>query len=146
MTKAVVVVCVGNICRSPMAAILLQSRCPTLTVSSAGVAALIGEPAEPTAVALMAERNLDLGGHVGRQLDEAILSGNDMVLTMEEKHSRWIVNQWPQFRGRVFRIGHWGDFDVPDPYRRGEEAFRRALDLIDRGVDDWVAKLGKLTQ
>jgi protein-tyrosine phosphatase len=45
----------------------------------------------------------------------------------------------PSARGRVQRLGRLGDFDVPDPFRRGPAAFRSALAFIDRGLDDLEA-------
>ena len=145
MSRAVLVVCVGNICRSPMAALLLQSRVREVEISSAGVAALVGEGADPMSISLMADRGLDLSGHVARQLDESVLKCNDMVLTMEDAHTRWITEKWPHFTGRVFKWGHWENFDVPDPFRRGDDAFRESLRLIDRGLQQWADKLEKLS-
>src|SRR5690606_25569525 len=94
-----------------------------------------------TAIALMRERGLDLDGHRGRQLDERLLRGSDLVLVMERGHQKWIEAQWPHAKGRVFRWGHWSDFDVPDPYRRGEKEFRETLVVIDKGLEDWKARL-----
>lgn len=145
MPRRVLVVCVGNICRSPMAAALLESALPdTFVVTSAGVGALVGEKADATAIELLAEKGLSLEHHIARQIDAELLSESDMVLAMEQRHVRWIEQEWPQARGRVFRWGHWGDFDVPDPYRRGEGAFRDALSLIEKGLEDWKVKLSQL--
>lgn len=145
MTRRILVVCVGNICRSPMAAALLESSLPdSFVVESAGIGALSGAPADPTAVELLAGKGLELDGHTGRQLDEQMLSEFDMILVMEQSHVRWIEDQWPHARGRVFRWGHWSDFDVPDPYRRGDQAFRDALQMIERGLADWQEKLGQI--
>lgn len=141
MFDRILVVCVGNICRSPMAEAVLRAHYPDKTVQSAGIDALAGEPAHPTAIALMRERGLDLDGHRGRQLDERLLRGSDLVLVMERGHQKWIEAQWPHAKGRVFRWGHWSDFDVPDPYRRGEKEFREALALIDKGLEDWKERL-----
>jgi protein-tyrosine phosphatase len=55
---------------------------------------------------------------------------------MEAEQQRAVEDILPSARGRVHRIGRWGNFDVPDPYRRDREHFERALELIVRGVDD----------
>ncbi len=141
MFEDILVVCVGNICRSPMAEILLRAQFPAKTISSAGIGALVGEPAHPIAIALMQELGVDLTAHRGRQLDEALVMQSDLVLVMERGHVAWIEGEWPHARGRVFRWGHWSDFDVPDPYRCGEPEFREALRLIDKGLQDWKARL-----
>lgn len=124
-----------------MAEAVLRAQYPQKTVRSAGIDALEGEPAHPMAVALMRERGLDLGGHRGRQLHERLLRESDLVLVMEKGHQKWIEAQWPHARGRVFRWGHWSNFDVPDPYRRDEKEFWEALALIDRGLEDWKERL-----
>lgn len=141
MFDRILVVCVGNICRSPMAEAVLRSHYPEKTVRSAGLDALEGEPADATAIALMRERGLDLGQHRGRQLDERLLMQSDLVLVMESGHRKWIEAEWPHAKGRVFRWGHWSNFDVPDPYRRGEREFREVLALIDKGLEDWKERL-----
>lgn len=133
-------ICVGNICRSPMAEVLLRERLrrrgTSSVVGSAGIAALVGRPADPLAQALVAERGLDLAGHRGRQLTRELVHGFDLLLVMEEDHRRVIEAQFPEARGRVQRIGRAGGFDVPDPYGKDRAAFERALTLIDRGLDD----------
>ncbi|NNF67523.1 MAG: low molecular weight phosphotyrosine protein phosphatase, partial [Gammaproteobacteria bacterium] len=116
MAKKILVVCIGNICRSPMAAALLKEGLPeNFEVSSAGIGALVGEPAHETSAELMNDLGLDIEDHVARQLDEQLLNSSDIVLTMEDKHTDWIENQWPHARGRVYRWGHWDEFDISDP-------------------------------
>lgn len=146
MLRNILVVCVGNICRSPMAEVLLAETLPPgYSVSSAGIAALIGEPADPMAVALVAERGLSLNDHAGRQVDQRLVTESDLICVMETSQADWIERHWPQSRGRLYCLGHWGGFQIPDPYRRGEAAFRESLELIDRGVREWHGKLSKLS-
>jgi protein-tyrosine phosphatase len=141
MFSRILVVCVGNVCRSPMAAALLtrrlSGRAPAARVESAGIAALVGQPADPIAVELMRQRGLDISGHRARQLTEPLTLAADMVIVMEQGHVKAIESAFPRARGRVHRIGHWGAFDVPDPYRKPPAAFERALDRIQRGIDDF---------
>lgn len=141
MIRQILVVCVGNICRSPMAAAMLQAAFPHKAIGSAGIGALVDQPADPLALRLMQERGLDLGAHRGRQLEESLFLGCDLLLVMEQMHKRWIEAHWPQARGKVFRWGHWSDFDVPDPFRRDESVFRDSLVLLDRGLKDWEGNL-----
>jgi len=133
-------VCVGNICRSPMAEVLLRARFGRRgrgRVESAGLAALVGHPADPFAVALMAQRGIDLGSHRARQLTGGLVASADLVIAMEEGHVREIEALVPAARGRAHRIGKFGGFDVPDPYGEPRAAFERALALIERGLDDF---------
>jgi protein-tyrosine phosphatase len=141
MFDRVLTVCVGNICRSPMAEVLLrarlQARKPDAVVESAGIAALVGKPADPIAAALMSERGLDLSGHRARQLTPELARRFELVLVMEAGHQREVEATIPALRGRVHRLGRFGDFDVPDPHRQPRAAFERALALIERGLDDF---------
>lgn len=68
MFNKILVVCVGNICRSPTAERLLKSYHPSLTVESAGLGALVGRGADRSAVSVAAAHNLSLEGHRARQI------------------------------------------------------------------------------
>lgn len=131
----------GNVCRSPMAALLLADRLARRgahpVIGSAGIRALVGRPAEPEAQALMRERGLDLSAHRARQLTPDLLSGYELVLVMEERHERAVHALVPAARGRVHRLGRFGGFDVPDPYHQDRRAFERSLALIERGLQDF---------
>lgn len=142
----ILVVCTGNICRSPMAAALLSHHLADATASprvgSAGTAALTGQPSAPEAVTLMSERGLDISGHRARQLDYDVLKGTDLVLVADSGHMQWINAQFPFMRGRVHLLGRWqGEIDIADPYRRGLSAFEQVLDRLDVCVADWVEKI-----
>lgn len=113
----------------------LRRRGLHVLVESAGLGALAGRPADPIAQELMAARGIDLSGHRARQLTSEILRSFELVLVMDAEQQRAVEAMWPGARGRVHRIGHWGKFDVPDPFRRDRAAFVHALDLIDRGLD-----------
>lgn len=140
MFERTLMVCTGNICRSPMAQLLLADRLRKRpggrVVESAGIAALVGRPADPMAQELLRARGLDLSKHRGRQLTPQMLRSFDLVLVMELEQQRAIEMMEPSARGRVHRIGRVGGFDVPDPYGREKLDFERALVLIERGLDE----------
>jgi len=145
MFQKILVVCVGNICRSPMAETLLCEqffkRNQKIYVSSAGINALINHPADPMAQELMSARGLDISSHRTRQLTPQLLLDNELILIMETRHQEGIEGILPSVRGKVYRLGKWGDFDIPDPYQRPRFAFEQALALIEQGVDEWQRKL-----
>ena len=142
MFDHILVVCVGNICRSPMGeALLARALADRSRVGSAGLGALVDQPADETARSLLQERGLDISAHRARQLTAELIRRHDLILVMESGHKRAVESIDPSARGKVYRWGEWGDFDIPDPYRQSREVFEQALELILRGVDDWSAKL-----
>lgn len=136
MFRSILMVCTGNICRSPMAEVLGAAAFPAVRVESAGLGALVGHAADPLAVELVKERGLDLSGHRARQLSSQMIREFELILVMESWQVRDIEKQAPHARGKVFRLGHWRQFDIPDPYRQPRDAFERSLDGILRGLDD----------
>ncbi|MDX1655531.1 MAG: low molecular weight phosphotyrosine protein phosphatase, partial [Candidatus Competibacteraceae bacterium] len=75
------------------------------------------------------------------QLTEELIRRHDLILVMESGHRRAVEAIDPSARGRIYRWGEWGDFEVPDPYRQPREVFEQSLELILRGLDDWLVKL-----
>jgi protein-tyrosine phosphatase len=149
MFSRILMICVGNICRSPMAegelAARLRKRGVLATVESAGIAALVGKPADPMAQELMRKRGIDISAHRARQLTPEMIRAFELILVMEAEQQRAVESMLPGARGRVHRIGRWGAFDVPDPYGGDGEDFEEALQLIVRGIDDlekafWAAR------
>ncbi|MDQ6959945.1 MAG: low molecular weight protein-tyrosine-phosphatase [Mariprofundaceae bacterium] len=158
MFNTILVVCVGNICRSPMAEALLQARAPEgVHVYSAGIGALVGESADPLAQVLMQKRAIDISAHRARQLTREMVCQAKLILVMEEKHQQYIHSLSPAVRGKVHCLGKWnnqvnaghgreyplGDQQVPDPYKKSPEYFEHVLEMIEKGVDGWATKLWK---
>lgn len=143
---SILILCTGNICRSPMALGLLRNavelRGLDIQLDSAGLAARVGEPADTLAVRLLAERGVDISGHRAKAATRELLHAPALILTMERAQQEFVERTSPELRGRVFRWGHWQNSDVPDPYGRDEGVFRAALTAIERGLMDWLPKLG----
>lgn len=142
MIENILVVCVGNICRSPMAEALLRADLgPHLGVSveSAGLGALVGHPAAPDSVALMQERGLDIRAHRARQIHPDMVARADLVLVMETAHEQSIMEADPAVQHKIERLGKWQNRDIRDPYRRPREAYEVALEDIEVGVVSWAA-------
>lgn len=143
--KNILTVCIGNICRSPMAEALLKHTLLSageqdIDISSAGLGALVDHPADAKSSQLMLAKNIDISNHRARQLDSGMIRKADLILVMESKHKTSIEEMEPSAKGKVFLLGHWGDFEIPDPYRKEMAAFENSLKLIERGVTDWLKK------
>lgn len=137
-------VCVGNICRSPMAEALLRDALreqKDVTVESAGLGALVDHPASEHAIKLMQERGLDISDHRARQITPDMVHAADLVLVMEAGHRRAIDINEPAARGKIYRLGEWQQRDIKDPYLQPREAFEAALADIDEGVTEWSRRI-----
>lgn len=144
MFKHILAVCVGNICRSPTAEILLREALanPGYTVSSAGIGALVGKPVEATAAGVLRTHGHFVHKHQARQLSRAMLHETDLILVMERPHMEHILKIAPEARGKIFLLGKWqADRAVPDPYRQNEAAFEAAYQMIAEGIAAWATRI-----
>ncbi|KXZ69455.1 low molecular weight protein-tyrosine-phosphatase [Acinetobacter venetianus] len=135
--KNILVVCVGNICRSPMAEYFLKADYPNLHIESAGISGLIGHPADEKAILCMHQLNIDMGAHVAKKLNAEHLKNADLVLVMSHNQQKHIEQTWPFAKGKVFRLGHWQNKNVPDPYQHDQTFFDQTCLLIQQCVTDW---------
>ncbi|PKH20153.1 protein tyrosine phosphatase [Enterobacterales bacterium CwR94] len=144
MFKSILVVCVGNICRSPTGERLLKQYCPQLDVHSAGLGAMVGHEAEESASLVAAKRAVSLEGHAARQLTSEMCRKHDLILVMEKKHINEVSNIAPEVRGKTMLFGHWaGQREIPDPYRKSMEAFESVYVLLDDAAQKWANALNR---
>ena len=146
MFNKIITICTGNICRSPAAEFLLRQRLEAVaswqgSVHSAGIGALVNHPADENTQAMMLAKGIDLGAHRAKQLTLEHLRQADLVLVMEKHHRQAVLDLDPTARGKTFLLGHWINKEIPDPYRRGEEAHAEALRLIELAISPWLEKL-----
>jgi protein-tyrosine phosphatase len=107
---SILVVCTGNVCRSPIAEASLRSalrarfgdRAPS--VASAGTSGWEGSRAEPGSVAAASERGLDVSAHRARRLREADVAGATLVVTMAAEHRGDIADLHPRVADRTFTL------------------------------------------
>lgn len=143
---SVMLVCIGNICRSPMAEGLLRQQLPALRVYSSGVGAMVGMPATDDSVALLKGLDVDISAHRAQQINAFLTQSANLILTAELAQKQYIERQYPQSRGRVFRICEQLRQDIPDPYRRDLSQYEQSLALIQQGIADWALKIQKINQ
>jgi protein-tyrosine phosphatase len=144
--RHILMVCVGNICRSPMGEAVLKQALDAkgrddIQVSSAGLNALIGYPPSEISQRLMNNRKIDISTYRARQLTGKLISEVDLILVMEMEQKKWIEAQHPYTRGKVYRLGEWSNLEIPDPIGQSSGFFENVLMLIDKGVADWIPKL-----
>ena len=146
----VVLVCTGNICRSPTAEAVLRHQLEQaglgarVAVDSAGTyAGHGGEAPDPRARDAARQRGYDLTGLRARGLLPEDADA-DLVLAMDRGHLRQLQRAFGRHPGvRLFLSldGGGREAEVPDPYYGGREGFERVLDLIEGGAVQWVAHI-----
>lgn len=143
MIERILFVCIGNICRSPMAEALLKSKlgvkASQFHISSAGLAALSDHRMATQAKTLLQNRNIDASQHRARQLNEDIVKDADIIFTMDGGQKKYILKRYPFACGKTFLLGD----EVPDPYTRTARDYEIAFELIEKGIDTWLHKLCK---
>lgn len=142
--KNILTVCIGNICRSPVAEALLKERLSGCNIWSAGLHAVVGHPAEATAGEIAAQHGLDLSAHRAQQIVGWMCSHADLVLVMEASQQQQLERLYPLARGKIHRLGEFGPngaFDIADPYQQPRAAFEAAHTAIALGVDEWVRRI-----
>src|SRR6059036_3141350 len=150
MIQHVLFVCTGNICRSPLAASLLEralkERGIEVTVTSAGTGAWDGAPASEGAYLVGLERGLDLSGHRARLLTREIVEQANLILTMARHHRARVDELGGE--GRVFVLGEYGgregeEAEVSDPFGGDLEVYRDTVAELEALVDATVERMVK---
>jgi protein-tyrosine phosphatase len=154
MTFRVCMVCLGNICRSPMAASVLRHKVAEaglqdeVIVESAGTGGWhIGDGADRRARAALVARGYD-DAHSARKFVRAFFDDYDLVIAMDAENLRNLRALAPdrESRDEVRLLRSFDptaprDAEVEDPYYGGEEGFTEVLDQVERACDGLVAEL-----
>jgi protein-tyrosine phosphatase len=165
----VLFVCVGNVCRSPVAERLLAARLPAerFEVASAGVGAMVGYAMSRYAAEELRSYGGDPIGFAARQLTAEMVEGSDLVLAATRELRSQVLADSPAALRRTFTVLEFAalvaqaegstpaevvawaalhrsiagnvEHDVPDPYRRGPEEHARSARTLDAAVQQ-IAK------
>lgn len=147
------VVCLGNICRSPVAEGVLRARIAMSTLAgrveldSAGTGDWhVGEPPDRRAIANAAEHGVDIAGLRARQLASADFQRFDWVLCADRANLRDVRARAPaSAHGRTALLLEWAGVEdrgeIPDPYTGGPAQFEHVFQLLDGAADGVIARL-----
>lgn len=135
-------VCTGNTCRSPMAEVILKKLvadelgCDVeelpdkgITILSAGLAALNGEPASENSQIVVAELGANLEQHASQSLTRDIAFLSDRLITMTREHRRLIITAWPMLAEKTTPLA--GDRDITDPVGDTLDRYRDCASRIE---------------
>ncbi|HEY1764032.1 MAG TPA: low molecular weight protein arginine phosphatase [Opitutaceae bacterium] len=151
----ILVVCTGNICRSPMGTALLQHALAaqpeplhSLRVVSAGVASRSGEAASPHSVTALKKVGVDLTGHVSRPITQDLLNRSLLVLCMTESQRDMIELTADPVPKRLHLFREFADEDgnreIPDPYGQPLSAYEASRDEMVSAIPSIITYLSKL--
>ena len=149
-TVSVLVVCTGNICRSPTGEGVLRHHAEKrgladrMRIASAGTHDYhVGECPDARAIQHARRRGYDLSAQRAQQLVPEHFHEFDYILAMDRSHMRILRGMAPP--GAKARLGlfleaseRWKGEDVPDPYYGGVEGFEQVLDMVEEAAERWL--------
>jgi protein-tyrosine phosphatase len=151
---SVLMVCMGNICRSPTAEGVLRGKlaqaglATQVRVDSAGTGGWhAGEAPDPRAIRAAAQRGYDLAPLRARQVQAADFHRHTVVLAMDDDNLDWLRQKAPPDATARLELlmaharRHTEVAEVPDPYYGSPAGFERVLDLVEDACDGLVARL-----
>lgn len=149
MTK-ILMVCLGNICRSPLAEGILKSKLPknTFSIDSAGTANYhVGDPPDRRSIAVAKKYGIDILNLKGRQFEVRDFDVFDIIYVMDESNHRNVLSlaRNEQDKNKVNFILNEiypnQNYDVPDPYYGGEQGFENVFKMLDEACSIIAEKL-----
>ncbi|MDW6003494.1 low molecular weight protein-tyrosine-phosphatase [Vibrio mangrovi] len=149
-TQSILVVCMGNICRSPTGEAVLRAKAEEMgiavEVDSAGTIAYHqGNPPDVRARTAGEKRGYRFDGMRARQVTKDDFARFDMILAADRDNLSDLQARCPaqyQYKLSLFLShGQSGEDEIPDPYYGGDAGFERVLDLLEESAEAVLRKL-----
>lgn len=143
-------VCLGNICRSPLAEGLLRSKVDPsrYDIDSAGTGHWhVGSPPDPRSVAIAKKNNLDITQLRGKQFEPAFYDRYDHIFVMDYANYQDVIGQARNEEDKqkvsmiLDELFPGEQVDVPDPYSGGDKGFERVYKMLDEATDKLAKRL-----
>lgn len=149
-TVRVLMVCLGNICRSPLAEGVLKHKAPAnrVQVDSAGTSNYhIGEAPDPRSIAIARKYGIDIRSQRGRQFSARDFEDFDLIYAMDRSNYDHILSMAPDEASKakvqmiLNEVYPGEDMDVPDPYYGGDNGFDEVYKMLDQACDQILQKI-----
>lgn len=150
--KNILIVCHGNIIRSAFAANLIRQALgeqASVSIASAGLEAMPGRSAHPTALVTAAARRVDLSSHAASPLDPGLVAKSDAIFVMEIPQLVELRRRFPEARAKTFLLSCLAPetpLEITDPVDGDESVFQACFDHITRAVRPVVSVLAHPAQ
>ncbi len=151
MERSILVVCTGNICRSPTAEGVLRAKFEqrglAVRVDSAGTHDYhVGEPPDPRSIRHAARRGYDLSALRARQVRVADFHQFGHILALDRGHLGHLISMAPADASAKLAMfldtsAKWHGQDVPDPYYGGAAGFEQVLDMVEEAAEGWLERI-----
>jgi protein-tyrosine phosphatase len=140
--KNILVICVGNICRSPTAEKILNSLLKEIIITSAGLNALEGYPINENSKKILSLNGYDDLEHSAKKINNDLIQKADIILAMEYAHIKQLMHLYPEASGKIMLLGHWiNNQEVSDPYKKSFEAYELVYEQITQACNLWAKKI-----
>ena len=148
--RRILVVCTGNICRSPMAQgylcdVLARKGKSEIQVASAGMLQWAQQPASDPAIEVCQEHGIDIRQHRSSVLSQNMVMSQDIILVMETRHALAVSDLCPSRGARVYLLGEFSAEDpgqeIDDPIGMPIDFYRRSFETLRSCLDRFVAWL-----
>jgi len=147
LPSPILMICSGNICRSPFAECYLRYRLQQAgefaEVFSRGILDLHNSPTPDDGIAVAQTMGVDLSRHRSTKLEATDLDRAALVMIMEKQHRNYLAQMRPAVIGKIFYLSQpTGGEEVPDPMGKSAEDFRASYQVIAANIDAWMKRFG----
>ena len=131
-------VCQANYCRSPVAEMLLKSKCGnSLKVDSAGLRPMVSAGMDPRSVDYLKENNIFLNLHNPKKIEKSLLDSSDIVFAMDTLVLMQLNKNFKNYRRKIKLFSYqYKNLNISDPYKLSKEKYVKVMNDINFVIDN----------